>query len=302
MRLNYKDTATGGEFNLVAGEEKFDRNFFMRDRDKKYLTIAWNRGMSQNVVIDGMVHTFPANAILPLMVNQSFEFENSNSITAWQFNREFYCIVDHDSQVSCAGFLFYGPSPFMVLQPRQEETAMLESLQQVLLYEFKATDTIQGEMLRLLLVRLVIMLTRIAKSQYLDQDVPEDARFSLYRSYNIMVENNYRTRHEVAFYAAALNKSPKTLANVFALYGKKSPLQIIQDRIIIEAKRLFYYTDKSVKEVAAETGFEEVAHFSRFFKNQTGLTPSLFKDSLKNTAVGKIGNTSGSIAVFLLCY
>ena len=96
-----------------------------------------------------------------------------------------------------------------------------------------------------------------------------------------MVELNYRTHHDVQFYASALNKSPKTLANVFALYGKKTPLQIIQERIITESKRLMHYTDKSIKEIAAEIGFEDTSHFSRFFKKQTSATPTEFKNNLK---------------------
>jgi AraC-like DNA-binding protein len=55
------------------------------------------------------------------------------------------------------------------------------------------------------------------------------------------------------------------------------PLRIIQDRIISEAKKLFYYTDKSAKEIAYELGFEDSAHFSRFFKNVTGQNISEFK-------------------------
>jgi AraC-like DNA-binding protein len=54
---------------------------------------------------------------------------------------------------------------------------------------------------------------------------------------------------------------------------------VIQDRIIQEAKRLFYYTDKSAKEIAADLGFDDAAHFSRFFKNQAGIPPTEFKRS-----------------------
>lgn len=68
-------------------------------------------------------------------------------------------------------------------------------------------------------------------------------------------------------YADLLNKSPKTLSNLFSIYNQKSPLQIIHERISLESKRLLVYTDKSTKEIAFELGFEEVAHFSRFFKN-----------------------------------
>ena len=53
-----------------------------------------------------------------------------------------------------------------------------------------------------------------------------------------------------------------------------------QKRIITEAKRLFYYTDKSVKEIANDLGFEDVAHFSKFFKNCTNQSPSDIKKSI----------------------
>jgi AraC-like DNA-binding protein len=43
---------------------------------------------------------------------------------------------------------------------------------------------------------------------------------------------------------------------------------------------MFHYTDKTSKEIAYELGFEEPAHFSRFFKNQTNQSPSEFKKSL----------------------
>ena len=42
------------------------------------------------------------------MVSESFHFERPADIAAWQFSRDFYCIVDHDKEVSCVGFIFYG--------------------------------------------------------------------------------------------------------------------------------------------------------------------------------------------------
>jgi AraC-like DNA-binding protein len=51
-----------------------------------------------------------------------------------------------------------------------------------------------------------------------------------------------------------LNKSPKTLSNLFKKYNEK--LQIIQDRTILEARRLLRYSDKSIKEIAYEIGYE----------------------------------------------
>lgn len=280
MRLNFKDHELAGEILLTYDEKSFDRAFFTRDRKHKYLTIAWNRGNAQKVIIDEIEHDFPANSILPLMVNQSFRFENSAEVVAWQFNRAFYCIVDHDKEVSCVGFLFYGSSNAMFMKLGEAETRKIGMLLDVFKDEFESDDSIKSGMLRMLLVRLIIIITRLAKSQYLEVERFKDNKFDVIPRFNLLVENHYRTEHEVQFYAAGLNKSPKTLANFFALYGHKTPLQIIQERITLEAKRLLYYTDKTSKEIAYDLGFDDPAHFSRFFKNQTAASPSEFKKSI----------------------
>jgi AraC-like DNA-binding protein len=77
-----------------------------------------------------------------------------------------------------------------------------------------------------------------------------------------------------------LNKSPKTLSNLFKKYNEKSPLQIIQDRTILEARRLLRYSDKSIKEIAYEIGYEDIQSFSRFFKKIEGVSPSDFKKTV----------------------
>jgi AraC family transcriptional activator of pobA len=275
------NSQTGGELHLIEDEIHFDRLFYQRDRKNKYLTIAWNRGPCQKVMIDNTSFDIPENCFLPLMVNQSFNFERPESIVAWQFNREFYCIVNHDKEVGCVGFLFYGSSGNLFLNLNEKEDKKIGLLLEVFKDEFENTDQIQEDMLRMLLVRLIITLTRIAKQQYLPAGESDDQKFDLVRNFNLMVENHYKLHHDVKFYADLLHKSPKTLSNAFAIYGNKSPLQVIQDRVILEAKRLFYYTDKSAKEVASDLGFEDAAHFSKFFKNQTSVNPSDFKKSLQ---------------------
>jgi len=284
MKFFFRDPATGGELQLIDQEDHFDRRFYQRDRAHQYLTIAWNRGADQEVVIDEVAHTFPANTILPLVVHQSFRFERPEDITAWQFNRDFYCIVDHDKEVSCVGFIFYGAQATMFIQLDEKELQEFTLLLNVFKDEMENSDDIQATMLRTLLVRLVIKITRLGKKQYLNPVLLEDNKVDIVRQFNIMVENHYKTQHQVQFYAQELNKSPKTLSNLFSLYNTKSPLQVIQERIILEAKRLLYYTEKSAKEIAAELGFEDAAHFSRFFKNQTEMSPSDFKKTVQARA------------------
>lgn len=101
----------------------------------------------------------------------------------------------------------------------------------------------------------------------------------LIRRFNWLVEQHFREKHSVVHHADLLNKSAKTLSNLFSEQGQKSPLQIIHERIATEAKRLLIYTDKPVKEIAFHLGFTDVSAFHRFFKKQAGLSPSAFKNA-----------------------
>jgi AraC family transcriptional activator of pobA len=291
MFTSFRDPSTQGTIRLVKHEAEFYRQFFDQTigantvatgRQQRLLTIAWNTGPDQTVVLDGVSYVFPSQALLPLMVNQTFRFEQPASIVAWQFDREFYCIIENDQEVSCAGFLFYGSFTSLFLPLSAAEQASFAALLAVFEEEFATHDTIQGAMLRMLLKRLIIKTTRIAKAQHVAPSIP-DGGLELFRQYRMLVEQHYQHQHQVAFYADQLHKSPKTLSNVFALHQQTSPLQIIHDRIGLEAKRLLLFTDKSNKEIAFSLGFNELPHFSRFFKKLVGMPPSDFKLRGANT-------------------
>jgi len=255
---------------MVYDETRLDRNFYGKDQQEKLLTLAWNRGHVQEITIDNLPYKFPANTIHCLMTSENFHFEQPENIVAWQFSREFYCVVDHDKEVSCVGFIFYGPPQKMFIRLTEHDQRQIEMILQMLQDEFETRDHIQGEMMRVLLKRLIIIVTRLAKGQYINEkELPGD-KLDIIRKYNFLVETHYKKEHQVSFYAEQLFKSPKTLSNLFALYNHKNPLQIIQDRLAQEAKRLFLYTDKSAKEIAFELGFEDAGHFGKFFKRLTG--------------------------------
>lgn len=272
-----------GKLILIKDEERFERHSY-QNNDCKYYTIIWNRGNAQTVTIDEINYEIGENFILPIMMSQTFRFEKPEDIVAWQFNREFYCILNHDAEVGCIGFIFYGHSPTMFVKLGIEDTERMEKLLILFEEEFESDEDLKEEMLRMLLVRLIIKITRLAKKQYLGSEEVIEEKFNLFRQYNLLVETHYRKERQVKFYAKLLNKSPKTISNIFSLYSKKTPLQIIQERIIAEAKRLFYYTDKSVKEIADCLGFEDVAHFSKFFKTCTSQKPSDIKRIVKRTS------------------
>ncbi|MBN9296198.1 MAG: helix-turn-helix domain-containing protein [Filimonas sp.] len=270
MIKEYAEKTTTGRFVMHLYNEQLSGKGLRLIGQLPVNTFVFNKGEAQQVVIDEVSYTMPASSILPLVSNQHFVFERPGDLVAWQFNRDFYCIVDHDKEVGCVGFLFYGIRHPMFIQLSGDECAALLHLQELFLSEWKYADNFQGEMLRILLKRLIIQTTRIAKLQCEHYSkFPED-KMDLIRQFSLLLEANFRKEHEVRFYAAALNKSPKTLTNIFALLQQSSPSKLIQQRIVQEAMRYAYYTQKSAKEIAYELGFESPAHFSRFVKQHSG--------------------------------
>jgi AraC-like DNA-binding protein len=277
---------------LVFNEPGFEGNTYGQHRHARFYTIAWNRGETQQVTVDGMKYEFPGHTIMPFMSNQAYSFAVPEYITAWQFNREFYCIVNHDQEVGCAGFLFYHANGNLPVRPDETAARKIQLLLDVFRDEFENDDHVQEEMLRMLLVRLILTITRLAKVQYVPGQQYTDQKFELFRRFNLMVEQHFRDRHDVSFYAGQLHKSPKTLSNLFALYSGKSPIRVIHDRILMEAKRLLLYTNKSAKEISREIGFDDAAYFSRFFRKQTGQRLSEFRQSARSE-IGKNGQSFG---------
>lgn len=277
MHLSHTVPKTNGKLILIHQEPGLNHSFKAKTEKEQLLTIAFNSGESQQIIIDGVEYEFAANSIVPLVSDQAFKFENSEQITIWRYNRDFYCLVDAYHEISCIGLLFFGFNGNLFLRLDDVHLEKMLSLQKMFVEEFNTNDTIQSDMLQMLLKRLVIITTRLAKEQYINEKIYEDDKFDLIRQFNVQVDKHYKTDHQVQFYADLLNKSPKTLTNLFAQYNYRSPSQIIFDRIISEAKRLFYYTDKSAKEIGYELGFSDAAHFSRFFKNMTNQSTSGFR-------------------------
>ncbi|PUZ27028.1 transcriptional regulator, AraC family [Chitinophaga costaii] len=278
MRFQFDESGNDGRFTVMVHEPALCGDGIANGQGDTTNTIVYNGHQAQTVIIDQVPYIIPTNAVLTLMANQHFRFEHPEQLIAWQFNRNFYCIADHDSEVGCVGFLFYGIQHPLILPLSCDEIKNIEIIQMLCLDDMSIKDRMQGEMLRTLLKRLIINITRIAKKQTENYERFPDEKMDIVRKFNLLLEANFRQEHEVQFYASALNKSPKTLANLFAIFNHPAPSKLIQRRIIQEARRYLHYTQLSGKEIAYALGFVSPAHFSRFFKQHTGGNISHFRD------------------------
>ena len=246
-------------------------------QSKALYKVLWNKTANTSITIDGYQMQLGENQLVFCTPLNIVEIPLDSGIIAIVFNREFYCIRDHDQEVSCHGLLFFGSSKPPVIQLSAKEQESFQRMFAIFEEEFETKDHIQGEMLRVMLKRLLITATRMVKSAFVTSDDMPANQFDLVRQYHVLVEQHFREKHQVAEYAELLFKSPKTLSNVFKKTGDTSPLKVINERIALEAKRLLLYSDKTAEEIAYELGFKEAAHFSKFFKKQLGVPPATFK-------------------------
>lgn len=240
------------------------------------LQLLWFQSDGNKLIIDRIEHTFDKNQIVSLSQYHQVEYKQINAMKMLRFNSEFYCIINHDSEVGCKGVLYYTPAKIPVITVEEFQFAVMNDAWNLTDIELEMKDELQLEMLQIVLKRILILCTRIYKMQGTLSFI-DDSQHNLIREFNFLVEQNFREQHNVSYYAELLHKSPKTITNTFKKIDKKPPLQIIHDRILLEAKNLLYYTKQDISEIAYELGFENVQVFSRFFKRLTGSSPTEFR-------------------------
>jgi len=242
------------------------------------LALIWIENEGAILNIDGKKYRIEPNSVVCLTEFHQLKIEKFSGARLLRFNRPFYCILTHDDEVSCKGLLFFGASRVPIISLKADYRNSLKALWDVIENEFLFKDDLQLEMLRMLVKRFLILLTRAYKEQ-VKIDGLDRSQVDLIREFNFLVEKHFKAKHKVSEYAAMLHKSPKTLSNFFAKTGARTPLSYIQDRIILEARRKLHHSDASIKEIAYELGFEDLQSFSRFFKREEGIPPLKYRES-----------------------
>ncbi|MDR0538386.1 MAG: AraC family transcriptional regulator [Tannerellaceae bacterium] len=252
-------------------------------RDKSLYKIIWVEEGSIELIINHERFIFKGGEVVSLSYLHHVDVGKIEGVYgALMFNSRFYHIIDHDDEVLCNGLLFNGSLNIVCFQiPSEEDAFKLRRLKDVFAEEISMRDSMQDEMLRLILKRAIILCCRMARTK-LGVRPQNCARFEIMRRFFTLVDEYFREKKQVQEYADMLNKSVQTLASVLAYYKQPSPIKIIHNRIIAEAERLLYYTSKSSKEIALSLGFEDHSAFSRFFKSMTGQSATEFRNQARH--------------------
>lgn len=133
-----------------------------------------------------------------------------------------------------------------------------------------------GSYLKLFLIEC----NKFAHSPKLDNTQSIQSGSMITQNFKSLLETNFTNWHKVSDYAKQLNITSDYLNKVIKSTVGKTAKELIQQRVVLEAKRLGLHTEFSTKEIAYRIGFEDPSHFSRFFKNNNGLSFTDFRTVL----------------------
>ncbi|MDY7114768.1 helix-turn-helix domain-containing protein [Halomonas sp. SSL-5] len=106
---------------------------------------------------------------------------------------------------------------------------------------------------------------------------PQDRGLAHLQNYQALIEKQFRQQPSIEKFAEQLGMTSAHLNLLCRRLANRSALQLLHERLLLEAKRQLTYTNMTVGQVADSLGFSEPAYFTRFFKRLTGLAPRDFR-------------------------
>lgn len=271
--------------NLAFKVLHFDNNsYFDHIQRNNYYSLIWITDGTGTLKADFSEYSLSEDFLFSFAPYQPFLFKIDKKLKgiAIHFHPDFFCIHLHQKEVACNGVLFnniYKP-PFIQIDNTTKNT--LELLIEQMKTEIQNPALAQYELLVSYLKIFLITASRLKKEQ---QPEIEKALKNLKEPFILQnlkdtIEKDFKTKHSASDYADSLNISTKALAKITKSYFNKTLTDLISERIIIEAKRELYLTNKTVKEIAYELGYQDEFYFSRFFKTNADISPQHYRENV----------------------
>ncbi len=169
---------------------------------------------------------------------------------------------------------------FSCLQVTEQSSKGLNAIYNLLLEEYQK-DEMNLIMIKALLKVFLLQLIQLKEQHFTQHDINEKRIYE----FMLLLESHYLEERDTAFYAEQLGISAKRLNQILKEKLDKTGLQLIHDRLILEAKRQIIHSENTIKEISFNLRFKDRSYFSRFFKQHSGMTPQEFQVSVKRHVI-----------------
>lgn len=260
--------------NLIGpGEHDFSKPH----RDTHYLLIiATNGRLELNLDFKEVAITAPAILfVFPGQVHHIIQFKE---LKGWVITFDPALIDSAFQLVLEKGFrsplLLYRQTAFY-----QQTVTLLDLMEKL---QSGVPDSYSGRSIQALLAALLSFIAGQIVTEAPDKNTRESRGVLIEQAFSQLLKQHYKTWKQPARYAAELAVSVAHLNDTVKDITGTSVSTHIQQRSILEAKRLLSYTDFNVKEIGYEAGYDEPVYFSKLFKKITGFTPLQFRQQFRD--------------------
>ena len=165
--------------------------------------------------------------------------------------------------------------PYVVVNATQREE--LATIFETIIRENHSDEIEKHTMIALKILELLILCDRYFMEANLGgQSSGYNATVA---AFGELVDQHFTSRHAVRFYADALHMNADQLTVLTKKFLGLSAKEVIDRRIVLEAKSLLASTSASVKEIAFELGFSDANYFSSFFQRRADCSPVQYRDN-----------------------
>jgi AraC-like DNA-binding protein len=182
-------------------------------------------------------------------------------------------------------FPFYELTASPVMALKKDLSAQLQELINSINKEIYAGDSYDLDICRSYLTIILLKLKSVFQEKYKNSKPALAEKNKKVEQFKKLIDAEYLSNKSVSSYAGKLTVSPNHLNALCKKQEGKTATQIIQERILLESKRLLYATDMHIKEISYYLQFEDVPYFNRFFKKQTRLTPLAYRSQFQHKSL-----------------
>jgi AraC family transcriptional activator of pobA len=241
-----------------------------------YLMVFFMNGSGQHEV-DFDQFEIKKGSLFVLQPGQMHHWSLSEDIEGFViiFSQELYNL--YFGQKKIKDYNFYNSilnRPEMVFET--EEILKIVPYFDLLIQENLQNNKLQLDKMLNLLDCIHIEIARKYSETYSHQVHSYNIKISTFEA---LLEEHFKTQKLPSFYAEKLNITLKHLNRICNEILQKTATEVIVDRVILEIKRMLIDKELAVNEVAYKVGYEDYSYFSRFFKKQTGMSPTQFRNT-----------------------
>jgi AraC-like DNA-binding protein len=207
---------------------------------------------------------------------QRFDRKTSFGGKVILFTDRFFCKTETDVAYLQNNILFNDLFTVSQIQINELTHLFAALLQQMTIELQHVKDHSQADILKNLLHNFLLHSERERRKQNFIE-IKKDADLTYVMLFKTLLDTGYKTKKQVNFYAKEMIISEKRLNQATSKILGKTPKEIIDDRIILEAKRILSHTNQSIKEICYFLGFEEPTNFIKYFKKHSHFTPTEFR-------------------------